>query len=544
MAMNPRLLRPLATGFNPRQISGLALWLDAADSTTLFQNSDGTTPATSANDPVGYWRDKSGNNRHATQATAGNRPAYAGSMNGRGVLTFDGTSDRLLGSVPAITALPATIIAVARPTAGVQNRYLSPLFGQKSGANFRAVLYRGFNAVTLGGWLDNLRLYNGGAGNLSSLTPWPTNTAAVVGTLIASPAASHRIYYQGLETPLAESTNADTPAGSYYIGADPDNTSAPVFWTGQYAELVVYARALTTAERQRVEGYLARKWGITLAPQVSNADAQDWVNRVYSNGGTVSTSTATAVNDFCNAIDAAGIRDRFYRLNLFAGTGLNACLVPLYRGQSRTGTQFGNSTDTNNGPFVSGDYVETGSTGGLNGNGTSKYLATGLNPFDAGMVETDFHASGYFKDAINTSGVFVGCVNATAQRGAVFHPAFQTIGMYVRFGGLFNSGIENGTLSARSGLLLGVRNPSGAGYRNGANINAASNTTGSFSWNESAASPALFVFARNDTQASPSIQAFSGRAQAYSIGRGMTDAQASSFWDAMQKFQTTLGRNV
>jgi len=61
-------------------------------------------------------------------------------------------------------------------------------------------------------------------------------------------------------------------------------------------------------------------------------DAQDWVNRVYANGGTVSTATASAVNTFCEAIAAANIRDRFYRLSLFAGTGLNACLVPLFRG--------------------------------------------------------------------------------------------------------------------------------------------------------------------------------------------------------------------
>jgi hypothetical protein len=273
-------------------------------------------------------------------------------------------------------------------------------------------------------------------------------------------------------------------------------------------------------------------------------EAQAWRNAVIANGGTVSGSTLTAVSNFCRSIDAAGIRSRFYRLNLFCGTGLSAALVPLYRGQSRTGTQFGDTTDTNNGPFVSGDYVETGSTGGLNGNGTSKFLATGLNPFDAGMVETDFHASGYFRESINTSGVFIGCVNSAAQRGVIFHPAFQTLGMYVRFGGLVNSGIENGTLSARTGLLLGVRRPGGAGFRNGANINATSVTTGSLAWNASSASPALFVFNRNDQQASPSNQYFNGRSQAYSIGLSMTDQQAADFHTAMQAFQTALTRNV
>ena len=113
-------------------------------------------------------------------------------------------------------------------------------------------------------------------------------------------------------------------------------------------------------------------------------EAADWVARVVSNGGTVSASTAAAVNTFCRAIDAAGIRDKFYRLNLFCGgtsgtaVGLNSALVPLYRGPSLGGTQYGGTTDTNTGnTFQVGDYAETGAGGGLTG-GSTKYLTTGL----------------------------------------------------------------------------------------------------------------------------------------------------------------------
>ena len=44
MAMSPRLLRPRASGFNPRSIPGLAVWLDAskASSVTLDGNGDYT----------------------------------------------------------------------------------------------------------------------------------------------------------------------------------------------------------------------------------------------------------------------------------------------------------------------------------------------------------------------------------------------------------------------------------------------------------------------------------------------------------------------
>jgi hypothetical protein len=37
MAMSPRLLRPRATGFSPRSIPGLALWLDASSSGDMPQ---------------------------------------------------------------------------------------------------------------------------------------------------------------------------------------------------------------------------------------------------------------------------------------------------------------------------------------------------------------------------------------------------------------------------------------------------------------------------------------------------------------------------
>ncbi|MFO0467483.1 MAG: hypothetical protein ACK5ZS_00835 [bacterium] len=60
-------------------------WFDAADLSTI-------TIATG----VSEWRDKSGNARHASQATTGNQPAYSEfSFSGRPGLTFDGTSDFL-----------------------------------------------------------------------------------------------------------------------------------------------------------------------------------------------------------------------------------------------------------------------------------------------------------------------------------------------------------------------------------------------------------------------------------------------------------------
>ena len=111
---------------------------------------------------------------------------------------------------------------------------------------------------------------------------------------------------------------------------------------------------------------------------VANADAQDWINRVYSNGGAVSSATAASVNSLCDSLDASGVRPLMYRMGIFAGSNLNAALVPLYRGPSLGGTQYGGTTDTNNAFVGIGtDYAETGASGGLTGNGTTKYLTPG-----------------------------------------------------------------------------------------------------------------------------------------------------------------------
>lgn len=47
--------------FSPDQISGLQMWFDASDASTLWQNEAGTTPSVADTDPVGRWSDKSSN---------------------------------------------------------------------------------------------------------------------------------------------------------------------------------------------------------------------------------------------------------------------------------------------------------------------------------------------------------------------------------------------------------------------------------------------------------------------------------------------------
>lgn len=88
---------------------GAAVWYDASDLSTLAQNSDGTG-AVAVGDPVGRIMDKSGNNRHAIQATAGMRPTLRQDSAGYYYLEFVAASTQTLVGAWSPTAYPVTMM--------------------------------------------------------------------------------------------------------------------------------------------------------------------------------------------------------------------------------------------------------------------------------------------------------------------------------------------------------------------------------------------------------------------------------------------------
>jgi hypothetical protein len=280
----------------------------------------------------------------------------------------------------------------------------------------------------------------------------------------------------------------------------------------------------------------------TLRPrQTLHPEAASWAARVVANGGSVGGSTLSAVDKFCKAIASAGLRDRFYRLNLFCGTGLNACLVPLYRGPSLGGTQFGNTTETNVGPFVTGDYSETGASGGLQGNGSSKYLNTGLN-VDQLPGAANCHLSSCITGTqdITSARTLVGVLfNGVADRYRLFlqlsGSTAPNYGIQAELGKA-NSAFAHNRTNTNGGLILASRTSSTllTLYDDALSI-----STNEVSTAETTGASPFFVFARNGP-----VEYYNGRMAAYSIGAGMTAEQVTAYYTAMQAFQTALSRNV
>ena len=536
-------------GFDPRSISGLASWWDASDASTI----------TTVSGAVSEWRDKVGS-RHLIQNTALSRPTYtANYYQGLPAVDFDGSNDSMVGlSLPSLAISPLTLICCIDSTvsnaATDRGVVLLATSAQTTSYNSQGGLQLVANSLGRGSIRRAFEVYARAASGGLELETTDPSTSQPVGKRIMTVTANGttgRLFQSGAQfdsQPASVATSTDR----VYFGSLLENNAPQFFFSGGILEVCVYSGQLTDADRLRVELYLATKWGAPVAPQVSNADAQSWINRVYANGGEVSTSTASAVNDFCNAIDAAGIRDRFYRLNLFAGTGLSACLVPLYRGQSLGGTQFGNATDTNVN-FAAGDYVETGSTGGLKGNGSSKYLSTGVTFANAPLNSITYSA---YASSMETSGssvafTLIGNLRANAGFSGSNLASFWNFGTGMRRLDIVGASgsVGFGPTALPPAAFVSAGHTGGTGYAvfsNGASVATASATITNTTVNT--VNP-ITVFARNtpDQNSSAQLTPFvftSARLASYHIGTTMSAAQQSAFYAAIQAFQTALGRQV
>lgn len=270
-------------------------------------------------------------------------------------------------------------------------------------------------------------------------------------------------------------------------------------------------------------------------------EAQVWRNAVIAGGGSVSGTTLKAVSDFCKDIDAAGIRSKFRRLNLFCGTSdasLVAVRTPLYRGESRTGTQYGNTLDTNVN-FVQGDYAETGASGGLLGDGSTKYLNTGFNVSDLPGA-ANCHLASYVRgtQSITSARTLIGVLfNGVTDRYRLFLSDSGNSGSFYNP----NANLGKATTAAVSrvngngGLLVASRTSTTSLTLYDDAVSVATNAA---STAETTGAAPFFVFARNGP-----VEYYNNTMAGYSIGAGLSDAEVTSYYNAMNKFQTALSRN-
>jgi len=236
--------------WDPSLIS-TALWLDAADASTV----------TTVSGNVSQWNDKSGNLRNAVQDMTGSRPTFtANALNGKSVLTFDGTDDFMtVAHAAALNAQisPSTVAIVYKKTAGfrlMQKKDGPGVDAESWFLNDASVLSvaGGFTtsyAINQNSWQIDVGTWNG-----STIKHWRNGTK-----LVATNVAGGTLLNGEIDPPQIPLANAD----ALYIGRrlHPSGTSG--IMTGEIAGILICNTALSDTDRQRLEGYYAHLFGLT-----------------------------------------------------------------------------------------------------------------------------------------------------------------------------------------------------------------------------------------------------------------------------------------
>lgn len=222
-----------------------ALWLDAADASAI----------TASGGFVSQWKDKSGNGRNVAQATGSAQPAFmAANLNGRGVLTFDGGDSLATSENFPLTGNPAfSVFYVAKKTAATNGM----TFGWGNSQT----------ALAACGYYEDATVSAfsyAGANNYN--TTASTNDLWHIAAFTKSPGAintSSGAYRNGIDISTSghSTTTPNISAAPFTVGQWANFTTAR--FIGSMAEIIITASSESMLNRQRIEGYLAHKWGLT-----------------------------------------------------------------------------------------------------------------------------------------------------------------------------------------------------------------------------------------------------------------------------------------
>jgi len=242
----PQTTVTLSAG-SPIPASGVLLWLSADDAA-----------ASAKNGKVQSWQNALVANVSAQPVHPDQLPALVpNAINNHAVVRFDGTDQMLMTNIDIAPArMPeGTVVTVFRSATDAPVP-LRKLYGDDNGSYDRAV------------GLDN-------RGNGKNFTFFSGNDAAGYFQLAANTTYVLVDEYSPKEfsgwvngAATVTKVAADWGSGpedalpNMYLGGT--GTSYSEFWNGDLAEVIIYGRKLSDAERTQVEDYLGQKYGVTM----------------------------------------------------------------------------------------------------------------------------------------------------------------------------------------------------------------------------------------------------------------------------------------
>jgi len=247
--------------------SSLAVWLDASDASTL----------TSSGGLVSEWRDKSGNARHAVQATSGSRPT----LNGSAISISD--YNKFMTGAMAANSLPTSIqVTVVFTASGSgRNGYQSHPFTRTT--NNYPTPYDGYNDTLLVGGPTGSYAGFGGYADIRNLT-----TRTVLSTSMSVTKVEQYLNGTLRKTDSGNYPYSDVPS-IFYVGTRADRYT---HFTGEINEIVV-TNELSSSDRASLGSYLGAKWAVSGFPSPPAVSVAPVITGTPRTGDTLSASTGS-----------------------------------------------------------------------------------------------------------------------------------------------------------------------------------------------------------------------------------------------------------
>jgi hypothetical protein len=238
--------------FNPPSVTGLQLWLDSSDASTLFDATTGGS-LVAADGSVARWQDKSGNGRHFTNDSSPPTLQTSG-QNGLPVVAFDSALSQYLSCATlAVTGSSnRTVFVAGRAT------------GTTSTSFYFALSDNVTDAGSAWGIANELSIRHSG-GRFSVFGSGQSSVFNVVTAMQSGTTSSDTSMWRNSVSLTASSRNnpgAINTTGTAMTIAATNGTTATGITTCAIGEIIVYNSALSDANRSAVESYLISKWNI------------------------------------------------------------------------------------------------------------------------------------------------------------------------------------------------------------------------------------------------------------------------------------------
>jgi hypothetical protein len=238
------LFIPTSRPFAPNQISGLILWLDAADVNSLVLS--GTS--------VIEWRDKSGNRTNLTVSAGTPR---LGTFNGLNSIFFNGAARMVRNNFTGLQSVQHVNWFVVANPSSVNLNYGLLIGTMYTTNNSQSDMYILTNTIQI-----YYRITPPTGVNKAVSTPITGGNAMIASSFVNLQNGTYGAFYNGVGTTASDGYigSQDSSVVNLFVGND--NFPGDDFITGTISECLLYTQALTTIQRQQIEGYLAWKWGL------------------------------------------------------------------------------------------------------------------------------------------------------------------------------------------------------------------------------------------------------------------------------------------